>query len=338
MSTFILRIVFLLVSAGISVLILNSGILSDEPGWKAWAVLGGLTSGALAIIGLDVLIRRKDLTVITASYFGLIIGVFVTYIAILGLTPLLPLSSDHPVRQWLPLILGSVLCYICTSLLLQTRNDFRCIIPYVEFARDVKGLRPNLLDATVIIDGRIADLVETGLFQSRFVVPTFIVDELHDAADCTDKSRRIRGRRGLDILSRLRSCKVANLEVLSDNQDTTPGLSDESRLVDMARQLHGRIITNDVNLSKAASVRSVSTVNLNEIALALKSSFVAGDLFEIRVVKPGEEMGQGVGYLDDGTMVVIDGGRDHVGQTIRVAVTSTLQTSAGRLVFARLDT
>ncbi len=218
---------------------------------------------------------------------------------------------------------------------MQTRSDFRFIIPYVEFARDVKGLRPNLLDATAIIDGRIADLVETGLFQSRFVVPTFIVDELHEAADSTDKSRRIRGRRGLDILNRLRGCKLVDLEVLSDTLDADSDISDESRLVDMARRLHGRIITNDMNLSKAAAVRSVATINVNEVALALKPSFVAGDTFEVRLVKPGEEPAQAVGYLDDGTMVVVEGGRDRIGRTVRASVTSTLQTTAGRLVFAR---
>ena len=201
----------------------------------------------------------------------------------------------------------------------------------------MKGLRPNLLDSTAIIDGRIADLVETALFQSRFVVPTFIVDELHEAADSADKSRRIRGRRGLDILNRLRSCKLVDLEVLSSEDDGGGDVSDESRLVDMARRLHGRIITNDMNLSKAAAVRSVATINVNEVALALKPSFVAGDTFELRLVKPGEEPGQAVGYLDDGTMVVVEGGRERIGRTVRASVTSTLQTSAGRLVFARPD-
>ena len=336
MATIILRVLFLLVSSGVAVLIFNSEALRDAPFWVPWGVLGGMIAVALAIIGIDISLRRKDLTVITAVYFGLLIGVFVTYIALLALAPFLPQSGTHPVRQWLPPILGSVLCYICTSLLLQTRSDFRFIIPYVEFARDVKGLRPNILDSTAIIDGRIADLVETGLFQSRFVVPSFIVDELHEAADSADKSRRIRGRRGLDILNRVRSCKLVDLEVLSDEHDSTDG-SDESRLVEMARRLHGRIITNDVNLSKAATVRSVATININEVALALKPSFVTGDTFEVRLVKPGEEPGQAVGYLDDGTMVVVEAGRDRIGRTVRASVTSTLQTTAGRLVFARPD-
>ena len=259
----------------------------------------------------------------------------VTYIALLALAPFLPHAPQHPVRQWLPPILGMVLCYICTSLLLQTRHDFRFLIPYVEFARDVKGLLPNVLDTSAIIDGRIADLAETGLFQSRFVVPTFVVDSLHEAADSADKSRRIRGRRGLDVLGRLQSSKLVDLEVLSAEREGVGSDSHDSKLVEMARRLGGRIITNDVNLAKAAAVRAVATINVNEVALALKPVYVAGDICEVRLVKPGEEPGQGVGYLDDGTMVVVEGGRDRIGRTVRASVTSTLQTTAGRLVFAR---
>jgi uncharacterized protein YacL len=335
MAIIILRALFVLVTAGIAVLIFNSAPLREAPSWLPWAVLAGMIALPLAVIGIDLSLRRKDLTVITAVYFGLLIGVFLTYIAMLALAPFLPHTPEHPIREWLPPILGAVFCYICTSLLLQTRNEFRFLIPYVEFARDVRGLRPNVLDASAIIDGRIADLAETGLFQSRFVVPTFVVDELHEAADSADKSRRIRGRRGLDILGRLQGCKTVDLEVVSAEHDGDPGSSDESRLVEMAKRLGGRIITNDVNLAKAAAVRSVTTINVNEMALALKPTFVAGDTFDVRLVKPGEEPGQGVGYLDDGTMVVVEGGRDRIGRTVRASVTSTLQTTAGRLVFAR---
>lgn len=326
-----------MVSVGIAVLIFNSEPMRAAPEWVPWAVLLGMIALPLTVIGVDSSLRRKDLTVITAVYFGLLVGVFVTYIALLALTPILPTSPKHPIPQWLPLILGSVLCYVCTSLLIQTRDDFRFLIPYVEFARDVKGLRPNVLDATAIIDGRVADLAETGLFQSRFVVPSFIVDELQEAADSADKGRRIRGKRGLDVLGRLRNCKAVDIEVLAPAGDDDAEATDESRLVAMARRMGGRIITNDTNLLKLADVRSVPAININEVALALKPAFVAGDALDVRLVKPGEEPGQGVGYLDDGTMVVVEGGRDHIGRTVHASVTSTLQTSAGRLVFAKAE-
>jgi uncharacterized protein YacL len=220
-------------------------------------------------------------------------------------------------------------------MLLQTRNDFRFLIPYVEFARDVRGLRPNVLDATAIVDGRIADLAEAGIFESRFVVPAFVLDELQSAAESAEKQRRIRGRRGLDVLARLRANKTIDIDVLGPDDGNDDGASLESRVVVMASRLGGRIVTTDSNVVKAAQVRSVPAINVHEVALALKPTYVPGDALTVRLVKHGEEPDQGVGYLDDGTMVVVENGRYQIGRSVHVAVTSTLQTTAGRLVFAR---
>lgn len=329
-----------MVAVGIAVLIINTESMRAAPGWAPWAVLGGMIGMALTAIGIDASIRRKDLTVITAVYFGVTVGMFLTYVALLALTPILQPNAKNPAVVWLPPVLGTILCYVCTSLLLQTKDDFRFIIPYVEFARDVKGLRPNVLDSTAIVDGRVADLAESGIFESRFVVPSFIVEELHAAAESSEKQRRLRGKRGLDILSRLRSSKAIDIEVLSlvgesDDDGSGDHASDDARVVAMARRLGGRVITNDMNLVKMAGVRSVQAININDIAISLKPTFVPGDALEVRVVKPGEEPGQGVGYLDDGTMVVVEGGRDQIGRSLQVSVTGTLQTTAGRLVFAK---
>lgn len=335
MALVVLRAMFVAVSVGIAVLMFSTPMIRQAPAWVPWAVLLGMIALPLTVIGIDLSLRRKDLTVITAIYFGLLVGVFLTYIAVLALTPILAANSDNPVASWLPLILGMILCYICTSLLLQTRDDFRFLIPYVEFARDVKGLRPNILDASAIVDGRIADLAETGLFQSRFVVPSFVVDELQQAADSSDKQRRLRGRRGLDVLAHMRENKTVDIEVLAPVDETDADSSEEQRVVAMARRLSGRIITNDQNVVKVAGVRSVQALNVNDVALSLKPTFVPGDTVDVRLVKPGEGAGQGVGYLDDGTMVVVEGGRDQIGRLVHASVTSTLQTSAGRLVFAK---
>jgi uncharacterized protein YacL len=337
MAIWVLRLIFLLVSVGLAVLIMNSQDLREGPQWLPWTVLVAAIALALGVIAVDWSIRRKDLTVITAIYFGLLIGVFLTYVAILALTPLLSALPGSPLLRWLPSLLGMILCYVCTSLLLQTRDEFRFIIPYVEFARDVKGLRPNVLDSSTIIDGRISDLAESGLFQSRFVVPSFVVDDLQAAAESGDKLRRTRGRRGLDVLARLRGGRSIEMEVLAPRDDDDEGATSEARVVGMARGLSGRIITADPNVVKIASVRGVQAINVNDLALALRPVFVPGDLLEVRLVKPGEEPGQAVGYLDDGTMVVVEHGRDQIGRTVGVSVTSTLQTSAGRLVFARPD-
>ena len=335
MALVALRAVFVMVSVGIAVLVINTEAMRDAPEWVPWGVLAAMIALPLAAIGVDASIHRKDLTVITAVYFGVIVGMFLTYAALLALAPILQPNAKHPLVVWLPPVLGMILCYVCTSLLLQTKDDFRFLIPYVEFARDVKGLRPNVLDATAIIDGRVADLADSGIFESRFVVPSFVVDDLHAAAESQDKQRRLRGRRGLDVLSRLRSSKAIDIEVLAPSGEADVDGSEETRVVAMARRLGGRVITNDVNLVKMAAVRSVPAININDIAVSLKPTFVPGDALEVRVVKPGEEPGQGVGYLDDGTMVVVEGGRDQIGRSLHVSVTGTLQTTAGRLVFAK---
>ncbi len=338
MALFLLRAIFIVVSAGIAVLIINDTSLQSAPTWVPGAILAGMIALPLAVIAVDGSIRRKDLTVITAIYFGLVIGTFLTYVAMLALTPVLPLKQADPLWTWLPLIIGPVLCYLCTSLLLQTRNDFRFLIPYVEFARDVRSLRPSVLDTTSIVDGRIADLAEAGIFESRFVVPTFVLDELQTAAESSDRQRRTRGRRGLDVLNRLRANKSVDIDVMSPRDEVIDETSLESRVVTMARQLDGRVITVDPNVTKLAGVQNIAVVNVHDVALALKPTFIPGEALAVRLVKQGEESDQGVGYLDDGTMVVVENGRGHIGRTVQVSVTSTLQTSAGRLVFAKLGT
>ncbi len=335
MALLILRAIFVMVSVGIAVLIFNSPAVQASPTWVPWAILAGMVVLPLTVIGLDGMIRRKDLTTITAVYFGLLIGVFVTYVTLLALQPILPLSPNDPLHSWLPLVLGSVLCYLCTSLLIQTRDDFRFLIPYVEFARDVRGLRPNVLDSTAIVDGRIADLAEAGVFESRFVVPSFVLDELQAAAESNDRQQRTRGRRGLDVLARLRENDAIDIDVITPRQESHDELAMETRVVDLARELGGRVVTIDASAAKLAGVRSVHAINVNDVALALKPTFMPGDAVSVRLVKAGEEPDQGIGYLEDGTMVVVENGREQIGRTVRAHVTSTLQTSAGRLVFAR---
>ena len=337
MTLVVLRSLFFMVSLGIAVLIFNSEAMQAAPDWVPWVVLITMIGLPIGVIGADMKIRSKDLTVITSIYFGLLIGVFLTYVAVLALSPILASFPNSPIIPWLAPIMGMLLCYVSTSLLLQTQDDFRFIIPYVQFARDVRGLRPNVLDASAIIDGRIAELADTGLFQSRFVVPAAVMEELQDISDAADKTRRLRGRRGLDILSRLRSTPTIDIEILSSQEPATDTASMESEILELARELGGRVITNDPNLMKIASVRGVPAVNVNDIAVALRPSYVPGDLIDVKIVKPGEERGQGVGYLEDGTMVVVEDAREKVNDQVSVVVTSVLQTSAGRMVFGRLE-
>jgi len=331
MALVILRLVFLGVAIGMSVWLVRAGtVAEDEP----WLLFCGVIGIALAVIAVDTSVRRKQLETVSAVYFGLIVGLIMTYAAGWALTPL-PITQ--PVRDAALLVLGLVLCYTCISLLLQTKNDFRFIIPYVEFSKEVKGLRPLILDTSVIIDGRIADVVESRIFDTQLIMPRFVLAELQGIADSSDRLRRSRGRRGLDILNRLRGNDAVDMQIYERELPEFAGQPVDLKLVTLAKHLDGKLVTNDYNLNKVARLHGVSVVNLNDLANALKPVFLPGEHLEVRIVKPGEEMGQGVGYLDDGTMVVVEGGREHLNKHIRTTVTSVLQTSAGRMIFGRFD-
>jgi uncharacterized protein YacL len=331
MALIVLRCVFVLVAAGLSVSFIKAGLIPENSPWMVWVILGGLILLALGVIAVDIAFRRKRLDTVTAVYFGMIVGLFMTYVLGLAITPL-PISERF--RDPVQLVMGLVLCYVCISLLMQTKNDFRFIIPYVEFAKDVKGLRPCILDTSVVIDGRIADVVETRVFDGQLIMPKFVIAELQGIADSAD---RLRGRRGLDILNRLRTNSEIELVIFDRDLPEFAGLSVDLKLVALAKHLQGKLITNDYNLNKVARLQGITVINLNDLANALKPVFMPGEHIDVRIVKVGEEPGQGVGYLEDGTMVVIESGRDHINQTVPVAVTSVLQTSAGRMVFGKLE-
>ena len=335
MALLILRVVFVLVAAGVGVRMVRSDLLPHDPVWLPWVVFGGVMALAMGVIVGDKFLRRKQIDTLSAVYFGLIVGLFLTYVLRLALAPILPQKEEQ--AQWVQLVLGMVLCYMCISLLLQTKDDFRFIIPYVEFAREVKGLKPYILDTSVVIDGRIADVIETKVVDNQIIMPRFVIGELQAIADSSDRLRRGRGRRGLDILNRLRSNAEVDLMIFDRELPEFVGQPVDLKLVLLAKHLEGKVVTNDYNLNKVARLHGVEVVNLNDLANALKPVYLPGEALEVRIVKRGEEPGQGVGYLDDGTMIVVEAGSERVNQVIRVAVTSVLQTSAGRMIFGRAD-
>ena len=345
MGLIILRCIFLMVSIGLGVVFINSGVIPADSEWAEWMFWGtfvGMLLLPAGIVALDICIRQKQLDTISSVYFGMIVGLFMAYVASLALTPLF--YSDDPTPGWkekiqfdVQLVLGLVFCYVCISLLMQTKHDFRFIIPYVEFAREFKGSKPLVLDTSVVIDGRIADVIETQVFDGQLVMPRFVIGELQGIADSSDRLRRSRGRRGLDILNRLRGNSEIDLEIFERELPEFAGQPVDLKLVILAKHLDGKLITNDYNLNKVARLQGVDVINLNDVANALKPVFLPGEQVEVRIVKAGEEAGQGVGYLEDGTMVVIESGRDHVNQQAMISVTSVLQTSAGRMVFGKYE-
>ncbi len=336
MALVILRCVFLAVAIALGFQLSGSDLISGENKWLPWMGFFGVMIVAVGVLAADIAMRKKRLDTITAVYFGTIIGVLLTYVFQLALTPLAP-NPHSWLADWLRLALAAVVCYSCISILLQTKDDFRFIIPYVEFAKEVKGLKPYVLDTSVVIDGRIADVVETRVIDNQLVMPQFVIAELQAIADSNDKLKRNRGRRGLDILNRLRSDPKVDLMIYDRELPEFAGQPVDQKLVLLAKHLEGKVVTNDYNLNKVAKLHSVGVINLNDIANSLKPVFLPGEVVDVRIVKAGEEAGQGVGYLEDGTMVVIEGGRDHIGEQVFAVVTSVLQTSAGRMVFGRYN-
>ena len=337
MALWILRGIFIVASAGVAFAVINSDAFQQSEIKWPWLVYLSMMFGAVGIILADILVRKKRIETISCVYFGIVIGLFLTYVVGFSVEPLFlnPNFQTSGAKNAIMLVLGVALCYGCISLLLQTRDDFRFIIPYVEFSKEVKGVKPYVLDTSVVIDGRIADLVETNVFDNQLVMPRFVLAELQAIADSSDKLRRSRGRRGLDVLNRLRTSSQVDMRIVDRETPEMVGQPVDMKLVLLAKHLEGKVITGDYNLNKMAKIHGVPVVNLNDIANSLKPVFLPGEHLEVRIVKPGEELGQGVGYLDDGTMIVVEGGRDHVNHSVRINVTSVLQTSAGRMIFGR---
>jgi uncharacterized protein YacL len=332
MPVVLLRCVYGLLSIALAGLYIALGRLPAEPAWAAWAI--GLTPLVMAglVMALDAVFPRKRLEVALLVYAGLLGGLL---LAAFGSKALGSLPLPIELQAWLRPALALALCYGCTSVLLQSRHEFRALVPSFERVKAVGAPKPYVLDTSVIIDGRIADVVETGIMDGRLIVPSFVIAELQSIADSSERLRRTRGRRGLDILNRLRSSAHAQLQIDERELPTFDGQPVDLKLVLLAKHLAAKVMTQDFNLNKIAQLHGVEVVNLNDLAGALKPVFLPGETLDVLLLKPGEGAGQAVGYLDDGTMIVVEAGRPRINQTVTVTVTSVLQTSAGRMIFGR---
>jgi len=286
---------------------------------------------ALIIVALDWFTKQKKISTISGVVIGLIVGVWLGNKAAGVLTEMAFESTWEPT---LKLLFSTLFCYLAISLILQTKDEFRFIIPYVEFAKERQGPKPMILDTSVLIDGRIADIVDTNVFDSKLIIPRFVLKELHDVADSADKLRRNRGRRGLDVLNRIQKSGKAEVEIIEAMVPETTEV--DSKLVVLAKNMDARVVTNDFNLNKVAQVQGVCVININDMANALRPVVLPGEKLQVKVIRAGEEYGQGVGYLDDGTMIVVEQGRNHIGKKVELVVTSVLQTSAGRMIFGKI--
>ncbi len=336
----ILRIFFVLVVLGLTVPL----ALREETGETSflYRALRILVPAALAVavILVDIFWKNKRLRGLSGLFFGVLAGLVLAFAInrVLELYfSLYPGLAGASTAQIIISLVDAALIFFCVTIVMQTKDDFRFIIPYVEFSRHAKGARPLLLDTSVIIDGRVADIAQTGILVGEIIVPRFILQELQAIADSSDKLKRNRGRRGLDILSKMRSNSKIDVRILEAPSMAQEAGDNDAKLLALAKHLNGYLVTNDYNLNKVAQLRGVDVININELANSLKPVVLPGETLTVQIVKPGEEPGQGVGYLDDGTMVVAEQGRDQIGKEVTLSVTSVLQTSAGKMIFGRID-
>jgi len=273
-------------------------------------------------------VPAKDLV---AATIGLAIGLLIAALLAYPLSRLPP-----PFGGILPLVGVLIFGYLGATVMVVRQDDFyRLIHPEIEESnRPIETFEraPLLLDTSVIIDGRIADVAETGWLLGQMMVPRFVLNELQYIADSSDSLRRNRGRRGLEVLDRLQQNPSVPIDFIDMDPDDAQQVDD--KLISLAMQMNAAVVTNDYNLNRVARLQGVSILNINELANAVKAVFLPGEEMPIKIIQEGKEAGQGVGYLEDGTMVVVENGRQYVGQEVLVQVTKVLQTNAGRLVFA----
>lgn len=260
------------------------------------------------------------------AFTGLITGLIFT--AILSL-PLSLLAG--PYSKILPLAAAIVFGSLGAVVFALKMPDFFNVAAHPEHGESGYKI---ILDTSAIIDGRIADISQTGFLQGTLILPRFVLNELQHIADSTDDMRRKRGRRGLDMLNRIQKETGVPVEILDTNSDDTEPV--DSRLVKLAKQMDGPIVTSDFNLNKVAEIQGVKVLNINELATAVRPLVLPGEEMEVRIIQEGKEFGQGVAFMDDGTMVVVEGGRRYLNNKIDIVVTRVLQTAAGRMIFAQL--
>lgn len=294
----------------------------------------GIESGGRLIRHVDHYVRGLPISQITAGLTGLVCGLLVSLLLFPGL------SEISGSANFVPFLVSVVLGGLGLRIGLSRKDEMAAWFSGWQARRPEEPVpviasqgEPKILDTSVIIDGRIADICKTGFIQGTLVIPEFVLEELQHIADSSDLLKRNRGRRGLDILNKIQKELDVNVVIYEGDFDDVQEV--DSKLVRLAKLIGGSVITNDFNLNKVCELQGVHVLNINDLANAIKPVVLPGEEIAVQVIKDGKEYGQGVAYLDDGTMIVVEGGREHIGSTVDVLVTSVLQTSAGRMIFAK---
>jgi uncharacterized protein YacL len=323
-----IRIVFVAICAAAGWLVCYT--IREWDQYRALATFAGFSLGLLMVL-VDIMLRGFSLRGLSAVTFGLGVGLLVAYL--LSVSPLLE-EGDQQIIYLVRLGLFLVCSYLATVIALRGKDEFNLVIPYVRFVPHEVDVPLVVVDSSALIDGRIVRVCEAGFLSAALVIPRFVLQEIQSIADSDDPQKQARGRRGLEVLNQLRQIKRLDLR-LHESDAKTGEL--EAKLVFLAQSMKARLLTNDYNLAKMAEFQGVQWLNLHALSKALRPQLVLGETLEIELVKAGKEDGQAVGYLEDGSMVVVAEGRPHIGQTVHIEITSIVPSSAGKLIFARVQ-
>ncbi|OGX48148.1 MAG: hypothetical protein A2216_01590, partial [Omnitrophica WOR_2 bacterium RIFOXYA2_FULL_45_12] len=287
-------------------------------------MLAGGFAGLLIIL-FEIGMRRISVRGLSSAVFGLLLGLVMSRIVYEAIILFGPLQENLKIIR---AIMTFIFCYLGMIMAIRGKDEFNIIIPYVRLSRQDESESMIVIDTSVIIDGRITDICKTKFLEGKLIVPRFVLKELQQIADSSDPIKRQRGRRGLEVLNTIQKDLGVHLTIHEEDFPDVPEV--DAKLVKLAKLLGAMVLTVDFNLNRVATIQNVRVLNINELANALKPVVFPGETMEIKLIKEGKEHNQAIGYLEDGTMVVVEEGRKFIGQTMKVAVTSVLQTQAGR--------
>ena len=325
MNLLLLRILFLVASAIVGYQ------TTEQPTLGVVGALVGVAAASI-IIAAEIGMRKISTRGLSSTVFGLILGLIMAKL-VTDAFAISPISAAT--LAIIRVTLTLIFCYLGMVMALRGKDEFNVIIPYVRLRRQDQEEDVVVMDTSVIIDGRIVDIIKTKFLSGKIVIPRFVLKELQQIADSSDPIKRQRGRRGLEILHTIQN--ELGREISLHEEEFADTQAVDAKLVKLAKLLGGKILTVDFNLNRVAGLQGVKVLNINELANALKPVVFPGEQMQIKLLKEGKEHNQGVGYLDDGTMVVVEDARRLIGQEARVVVTSVLQTPAGRMIFTRLE-
>lgn len=323
----IIRAVFIALCAAAGWLVCYSVREWDE--YQLRATFIGFSIGLLVVL-VDIMLKGFSLRGLSAITFGLAIGTLVSYMV--GSSPLFE-QGDEQVLYLSRLGLFVVVTYLCTVIALRGKDEFNLVIPYVRFVPHEVDVPLVVVDTSALIDGRIARICESGFLSAALVIPRFVLEELQRVADSSDPTKQARGRRGLEALSELRRLKQLDLRI---HESEAKAGEVDAKLVFLAQSMRAKLLTTDYNLAKLAEFHGVPWLNLNSLSKAVRREMLLGETLEVELVKPGREEHQAIGYLDDGSMVVVQQARAFLGRTVTTEITSILPSAGGKMIFARL--